>query len=396
MKTKRTQQNSKTYKDSGYLLPIICIVSVTLISAVLITLCISVVLSSEEIPPMTSLSQQVTPPATPTTAPTADGTLPETTRAEETRTDILIKTDSPVLTSAESPRTQQVTTARTTPIVTEPPVTTQKPVTENPYGFKAELSAYEPYIDPSGEKWDNAFLTLVNTTHTLEKDQEKNDPVLRNMLRFADSDDYDYTWKPSIYLNEYAMKALSAMFIEAKANGVYDLDVTSAYRDYAYQKSVFGANCEKTEHWICENSGCTADWIAKESVCPICGQKTSSTIPITQEEREANVATYSCAPGTSDHQTGLAVDIVQTSLPWQYQSLIQEFGETEAGKWLAENCWKFGFVLRFPADKEEITGIIYEPWHFRYVGRTHAEQMHELNMCLEEYIEYLDSVGYFE
>ena len=56
---------------------------------------------------------------------------------------------------------------------------------------------------------------------------------------------------------------------------------------------------------------------------------------------------------------------------------------------------EFGFILRFPEDKQDVTGIIYEPWHFRYVGRYHATRMHELNMCLEEYIDYLTENDYF-
>lgn len=387
MKKKRTQPYRKTHKDSGYLLPIICIVSVTLISAVLVTLCISAVLSAEENPPMTSLSEQS---AVPSTEQPANTTVPDTSSSDPS---ITVKTEEPITTTARPPITLVTTTAppiETLPPVTEPPVTSSGNINGNPYGYKADLSAYEQYMDPSGDDWDDTYLILVNTSNRLAKDAEKRDPLLQNVVQFADSDDYNYTYKPSIYLNECAMKALSAMFIEAKANGIRNLDVTSAYRDYSYQNSVFQSNCNQTYHWICENDGCTADWIAKESVCPVCGQKTTATIPITQAEREANVATYSCAPGTSDHQSGLAVDIVQTSLPWEYQLLIQEFGDTEAGKWLAENSWKFGFVLRFPPDKEEITGIIYEPWHFRFVGRTHAEKMHELNLCLEEYVEYLE------
>ena len=72
----------------------------------------------------------------------------------------------------------------------------------------------------------------------------------------------------------------------------------------------------------------------------------------------------------------------------------KDFAASEAGKWLQENCYKFGFVLRFPEDKTDITGILYESWHFRYVGRYHATRMKELGMCLEEYVEYLMPYGY--
>lgn len=79
-------------------------------------------------------------------------------------------------------------------------------------------------------------------------------------------------------------------------------------------------------------------------------------------------------PGTSEHHTGLAVDI---------------FGSSGIYDWLEENCWKYGFILRYPDDKIEITGIIYEPWHFRYVGKELAKDIMESGLCLEEYLEML-------
>lgn len=90
-------------------------------------------------------------------------------------------------------------------------------------------------------------------------------------------------------------------------------------------------------------------------------------------------------PGASEHQIGLALDIVSNT----YTSLDEGFGETEAGKWLAENCSEFGFILRYPLGKEYITGIEYEPWHFRYVGKEAAAVIMEQEICLEEFIEGL-------
>jgi len=90
-------------------------------------------------------------------------------------------------------------------------------------------------------------------------------------------------------------------------------------------------------------------------------------------------------PGTSEHQIGLALDIYTDS----YKSLDEGFGETAAGVWLRENCGEYGFILRYPKGKEYITGIEYEPWHFRYVGRTAAEEIMEQGLTLEEYVEGL-------
>lgn len=91
-------------------------------------------------------------------------------------------------------------------------------------------------------------------------------------------------------------------------------------------------------------------------------------------------------PGSSEHQIGLAIDIVSDS----YSALDERFGETLAGKWLAQNSYKYGFIVRYPAGKEDITSIEYEPWHFRYVGVDAATVIHEENICLEEFwSEYL-------
>lgn len=333
-----------------------------------------------------------------TQTPTTAGTVSATTPAGGP---ISSQTTSPVTTSpTPATTTAPVTTAPvTTPPITAKPMTTTKPETKPPVTdegeYKIDIGDYIDAIDPTGKLWDDAYLLLVNASRPIERNQESGYDALKDRQTFSASSDYRYSWRSDLYMNITAMKALSAMFNEAAADGIKDLDITSAYRTYDYQKKLFDNNCNKTYHWVCDKDSCNADWIGKSKTCPLCGNKTSKTIPITREEQEENVATYSCAPGTSDHQTGLAVDIVQTSLPDRFKYLIQEFGETDAGKWLAENCYRFGFILRFPADKEAQTGIIYEPWHFRYVGRTHATAMHDMHLCLEEYVEYLESIGYF-
>ncbi|MBQ3256011.1 MAG: M15 family metallopeptidase [Oscillospiraceae bacterium] len=88
-------------------------------------------------------------------------------------------------------------------------------------------------------------------------------------------------------------------------------------------------------------------------------------------------------PGTSEHHTGLAVDIVDAANP----NLDETQAEMPAQQWLMENCHRYGFVLRYPEGKSDRTGIIYEPWHYRYVGEEAAEVMHEEGLCLEEYLE---------
>jgi D-alanyl-D-alanine carboxypeptidase len=93
-------------------------------------------------------------------------------------------------------------------------------------------------------------------------------------------------------------------------------------------------------------------------------------------------STISAVPGTSEHQLGLAVDIIDTR-SWQ---LDESQEDQPAQKWLMENSWKYGFILRYPPDTTEFTGIIYEPWHYRYVGKEIAAELHELGVTLEEYL----------
>lgn len=106
---------------------------------------------------------------------------------------------------------------------------------------------------------------------------------------------------------------------------------------------------------------------------------------VSREAAQAEAARWVARPGTSEHQTGLAVDIVSLS----NQMLDETQESTPEFQWLAENAWKYGFILRYPSDKSEKTGIAYEPWHFRFVGKEAAEEMHDLGLCLEEYLESL-------
>lgn len=101
---------------------------------------------------------------------------------------------------------------------------------------------------------------------------------------------------------------------------------------------------------------------------------------LSEEQAIAEAATVVAYPGTSEHELGLAVDL---------NSVEETFEHTKQFQWLQTHAEEYGFILRYPKDKEDITGIIYEPWHYRYVGVEHAKKMNSLDMCLEEYIEYL-------
>ena len=97
---------------------------------------------------------------------------------------------------------------------------------------------------------------------------------------------------------------------------------------------------------------------------------------LSQAEAEAKALETVARPGTSEHQLGLALDIIA-----EYDA-----DSTATWNWLKQNCWRYGFILRYPADKTEITGISYEPWHFRYVGKEAAKEIMDRGLCLEEYL----------
>ena len=103
---------------------------------------------------------------------------------------------------------------------------------------------------------------------------------------------------------------------------------------------------------------------------------------LSQDDAETEAAKVVAVPGTSEHQLGLALDIVDLN----NQNLDESQESTPVQKWLMEHSWEYGFILRYPNEKSEITGIIYEPWHYRYVGVDAASEIHELGVCLEEYL----------
>ena len=103
---------------------------------------------------------------------------------------------------------------------------------------------------------------------------------------------------------------------------------------------------------------------------------------MTREEAEKEAGTVVAVPGTSEHELGLAVDICDS----ENQLLDESQANTDTQKWLMENCWDYGFILRYPVSKSEITGIIYEPWHYRYVGVEAAKEIQARGVCLEEYL----------
>lgn len=161
----------------------------------------------------------------------------------------------------------------------------------------------------------------------------------------------------NIYMQPVAARALEELFDDALDEGI-TLYATSGFRSYSTQKAIFERKLG------------------------------------TMSEKAANASV--AKPGYSEHQTGFAMDVEgHSSLG---SGLIQDFGETPEGKWLAENCHKYGFIIRYPKGKTDITGYVYEPWHIRYVGKEAAAEITALDVTFEEYILIIraDRVRYLE
>lgn len=204
-------------------------------------------------------------------------------------------------------------------------------------------------------------------SNTIENNQIANQPVARTTknkiddwrLTLANYENLlpeNFTVKVSNIDNtrqfdSRAIGELNDMMNAMKKDGVTNVWVQSAYRSVARQKELYDNSVKK---YLQQGK--------------------------TQEEAEKLTDEYINKPGSSDHNLGLAVD---------FNYVDNKFEKLDGFKWLKKNAENYGFVLRYPKDKEDITKIAYESWHWRYVGVEHAKKMNDLNMCLEEYIEYL-------
>lgn len=147
-------------------------------------------------------------------------------------------------------------------------------------------------------------------------------------------------------LRETAYIALKDLFQAATDEEGYELHARSGYRSYGTQRDLYNS--------YVKNHG------------------------------QAAADKYSAKPGQSEHQTGLSMDITCAAMNFQ---LDDTFGNTDEGKWVSENAHRFGFIVRYPKGKEDITGYFYEPWHIRYLGVELATKVYESGLTLEEYME---------
>lgn len=206
----------------------------------------------------------------------------------------------------------------------------------------AERTNYGPIQSAQIPKTENTEawnLVLVNKAHPIKE----NNPIQLVQLKNGQA------------IDERAYPELQAMMDDARAAGLSPY-ICSSYRTNEKQTTLYNNQVNKYR---------------KQGY--------------SEADAAAEAGKWVAVPGTSEHQIGLAVDIVAKS----YQVLDKKQESTAEQRWLMENCYKYGFILRYPSEKSEITGIGYEPWHYRYVGKDAAEAIMKEGKCLEEYLDEL-------
>ena len=195
------------------------------------------------------------------------------------------------------------------------------------------VSDYEDQMSLGGT------LFLINREYMITADYIPDDLVMPDVRRNSSS----------VMMRREAAEALEALFNAAKEEQGYTLTAVSGYRSYQTQQNIYNRRVK--------NAG------------------------------KAKADQFVALPGSSEHQLGLAMDVGRRT----NTKLKASFGNSPEGKWLAENCYRFGFILRYKQEWVETTGYAYEPWHIRYVGREHALRIQELDIPFEEYIALLRS-----
>ncbi len=217
----------------------------------------------------------------------------------------------------------------------------------SPVEFTADLTLYEDFMNP---KERDDYLILVNSAYPLPQSYVPETVEIGDIRRDG---------RPLQYLDPTAEKAAHAMIMELQSNGYLDVNILLGYRSYGKQRLYFNQTVEEY-------------------------QKTMS-------EEQAKIAASAVAqqPGCNPQQAGLS--IVMHNL----EDTSAAFSKEPAYAWLVENCWKFGYIVRYPADKTAETGMSFQPYFFTYVGRYHAQRIMEAGLSMEEYIAQLEERDYF-
>lgn len=208
---------------------------------------------------------------------------------------------------------------------------------DNQYeSLEKEYHSVKEQAEAQNEETRPWYLMLVNQSHPME------DGYVPELANIDDSHQVDAR----------VLEPLQKMLKAANDEG-YSLYVCSAYRSVDRQKELFNESM--------------IDYVNRG---------------MNYYEAAIETAKSIAWPGESEHATGLAMDIVSS----EYAGLDEKQGETDDQKWLMEHCYEYGFILRYPQDKSEETGIIYEPWHYRYVGVEAALAIRDQGVTLEEYL----------
>ena len=220
--------------------------------------------------------------------------------------------------------------------VEEPVVTPEPVIPEAPAVPQEPVIPEEPAVPAEAEApWN---LRLISAAHPLPEDF-----TVPELTQLRNNQAIDTRVYP----------ALQQMMDDARAAGLQPL-ICSSYRTRATQERLFQNKIDR---------------LVKQGY--------------SREEAELLAAEWVARPGTSEHEAGLAVDIVDTN----YQILDEQQEQTPVQQWLMAHCADYGFILRYPLDKSDLTSIGYEPWHYRYVGEEAAKEIMEQGICLEEHLE---------
>ena len=218
----------------------------------------------------------------------------------------------------------------------------------SPVAFFADLSLYEDFMNPKNR---DDYLLLVNADYPLPQSYVPQTVEIVDILRDG---------RPLQYLDFTVERAMHAMIMELAANGFPDVTPRLGYRSYSKQRYFY--------------------------------DKTVEDYMKTMTEEQAKIAASSIAqvPGANPQQAGYSLIINN-----QEDDYSNAFSREPAYAWLLENCWKFGFIIRYPADKTAETGMAFQPYFFTYVGRYHAMRIMEQGLSMEEYIVQLEERNYF-
>ena len=266
------------------------------------------------------------------------------------------------------------------PIVDKlPPASVILPADTPRYEFISDLSSYYKYMDPEDR---DAFLVLINSANPVSNEYVPADLV--NVLNVKKGE----TNIPKMSLN--AEKALEALFVEMYAEGYTNVIATAGYRTFEAQKKQFDVYVYNETYYYRTNYEKTGKWFS-DTAYAVLGKSyldekyvSKGKTVLSADDARRVVQAYYDAPGMSDHQTGLSCHLRNLS------STLAKFENEGAYEWLLGNAHKFGFVLRYPKEKEKITGVVFEAYHWRFVGQYHAAVMYENGFCLEEYVAMLN------